>query len=89
MEPVRFPPSIPAAARAERVKPAESRKDAGREHAFRRFLKGGGDEGKDEGEGPGGGAKPPPEAAPEEKAAAAAAGDAEEPTRGRRIDIRI
>lgn len=88
MEPVLFPPSIPAAARAERVKPAESRRDAGREQAFRRFLQGGGDEGKDGGEEPGGGAGPPPEAVPDEKAGAAAGG-AEEPTRGRRINIRI
>ncbi len=88
MEPVRFPPSIAAAVRAEWVKPAESRRDAGREHAFRRFLKGG-DPGAEEGGGPGGESGLSPEAAAEGKTAAPAERAAEEPARGRRIDIRI
>ncbi len=91
MEPVVFPRPIPATGRAERVNPAEFRRDAGKEQAFRRFLQRHGEGDSGSGEEPGRETEAP-ERERQETAAAEPAGEpeaAEDPCRGRRIDIRI
>ncbi|MEJ5358173.1 MAG: hypothetical protein WHT06_05820 [Desulfobacterales bacterium] len=91
MEPVVFPRPVPATGRAERVNPAEPRRDAGKEQAFRRFLQHDGEESPGTGEEPGRKAASPGEArGPEDSVKGVGGGRAEEdPCRGRRIDIRI
>lgn len=91
MELLVFPRPIPATGRAERVSPAEPRRDAGKEQAFRRFLKRDGEEGPGTGGEPGREAASPAEARrPEGIAKGGGEGRSEEdPCRGRRIDIRI
>ncbi len=90
MEPVVFPRPIPATGRAERVNPAEPRRDAAKEQAFRRFLRREGEEESGSGEEPGSETEAPePERRGARAAATAGEPAAEDPSRGRRVDIRV